>query len=266
MNQTLAWLGLSKIEDLCHKQIETLLQIYGKPEKIIKATKSDLKKYGLTEKQSQQIVEITEEQLEQEVIRLKQEKVYFITADDEKYPQQLREIYDFPYWIYARGNVQILKEKSIAIIGSRNCSRYGETVAKKLAYDIGKQNIHVVSGMAKGIDAFAHIGCMKSKGKTIAVLGCGVNNIYPKENEGVYRTILQQGGVVVSEYPLNTEPLAQHFPARNRIISGLCEKMIVVEAGERSGSFITVDFALEQGKEVYSVPGNITSSYSKRNK
>ena len=152
------------------------------------------------------------------------------------------------------------------IIGSRNCSRYGETVAKKLAHDIGKKNIHVISGMAKGIDAFAHIGCMNSKGKTLAVLGCGVDNIYPKENEGVYKNILQTGGVVVSEYPLNTEPLAQHFPARNRIISGLCEKMIVVEAGERSGSFITVDFALEQGKEVYAVPGNITSPYSKRNK
>ena len=129
---------------------------------------------------------------------------------------------------------------------------------------MAKKKIHVISGMAKGIDASAHIGCMKAGGKTIAVLGCGVDNIYPKENEAIYKTIISTGGAIVSEFPLQTMPLAQHFPQRNRIISGLCEKMIVVEAGEKSGSFITVDFALEQGKDVYAVPGNVTSPYSKR--
>lgn len=120
--------------------------------------------------------------------------------------------------------------------------------------------------MAKGIDSFAHLGCIKAEGKTIAVLGSGVNNIYPKENEGIYKNVLLKGGTILSEYPLDTKPFAHHFPARNRIISGLCEKVVVVEAKEKSGSFITVDFALEQGKEVYAVPGNITSIYSKRDK
>lgn len=159
-----------------------------------------------------------------------------------------------------------MQERAFAIVGSRNCSKYGENVARKLSYQLGKLNIHIISGMAKGIDSFAHIGCINAGGKTIAVLGSGVDKIYPKENENIYKNILSTGGTVISEYPLETMPLAQHFPARNRIISGLCEKMIVVEAGERSGSFITVDFALEQGKEVYAVPGNITSLYSKRNK
>lgn len=120
--------------------------------------------------------------------------------------------------------------------------------------------------MAKGIDSFAHLGCIKAEGKTIAVLGSGVNRIYPKENESIYKNVLITGGTILSEYPLDAKPFAQHFPARNRIISGLCEKVIVIEAGEKSGSFITVDFALEQGKEVYAVPGNITSIYSKRDK
>lgn len=190
--------------------------------------------------------------------------MYFITIEDERYPKKLKEIYDYPYWLYVKGNVQLLQERCIAIIGSRNCSRYGEKVAKEISYGLAKK-VNIISGLAKGIDTYAHMWCMKAGGKTIAVLGCGVDNVYPKENEIVYKSILSTGGALISEYPLKTMPLANHFPSRNRIISGLCEKLIVVEAGEKSGSFITVDFALEQGKEVYAVPGNITSPYSKRN-
>lgn len=265
MNSSIAWLGISKVEELSHKQIEYLLQVYQTPEKIFRGTKVELQNAGLTEKQSSQILEMKQEILLQEVERLKKEKVYFITIEDARYPNQLRQIYDFPYWLYVKGNVSVLQEECVAMIGSRNCSLYGEKVAKQLAYYLAKQNKNVVSGMAKGIDAYAHIGCMKAGGKTLAVLGSGVDRIYPRENEKIYQSILATGGVILSEYPLETLPLAQHFPARNRIISGLCKKIIVVEAGEKSGSFITVDFALEQGKEVYAVPGNITSPYSKRN-
>lgn len=265
MNHTLAWLKMSKVEDLTHKQIQYLLEVYKTPENIVEQSVTELQKVGLTEKQSKQMISFNPKELQQEMEQLKQKQICFITIEDEFYPKQLKEIYDFPYWIYAKGNSKILQEESIAIIGSRNCSLYGQKVATRLAYQLAKQNKHIVSGMARGIDTFGHIGCIKAKGKTIAVLGSGIDIIYPKENEKLYYAILEAGGTILSEYPLGTQPLAQHFPARNRIISGLCHKMIVVEAGERSGSFITVNFALEQGKEVYAVPGNITSPYSKRN-
>ncbi len=190
----------------------------------------------------------------------------YIAITDSKYPEKLKNIYDPPKGIYIEGNLELLSKPSIAIIGSRNCSRYGEMVAKKFGIDLAKKNIVVISGMARGIDTFAHIGCLIGEGKTIAVLGSGFKNIYPKENEKLFYKILEKGGAIISEYTPEEMPLAEHFPARNRIISGLCDKLIVVEAGKRSGTFITVDFALEQGKDIYAVPGNITSIKSERYK
>ena len=190
----------------------------------------------------------------------------FITINDNEYPKNLKTIYNPPKGLYVEGNTQLLNEYAVSIIGSRNCSRYGEIVAKKIALDLVRNKIIVISGMAKGIDTHAHIGALIGDGKTIAVLGAGFNNIYPRENEKLYNKILEKGGAIVSEYSPDEKPIPSHFPERNRIISGLCEKLIVVEAGERSGTFITVDFALEQGKEIYAVPGNITSLNSKRNK
>ena len=189
----------------------------------------------------------------------------YITINNKEYPEKLKNIYNPPKGLYAIGNLDLLNLPSVAIIGSRNCSRYGEMVAKKFGQDIAKKGIAVVSGMARGIDTFAHIGCLLGNGKTIAVLGSGLNNIYPKENEKLFHRIIEKGGVIISEYQPQEKPISEHFPARNRIISGLCDKLIVVEAAKRSGTFITVDFALEQGKEIYAVPGNITSYKSERN-
>lgn len=190
----------------------------------------------------------------------------YITMKDKQYPEKLKTIYAPPKGLYVKGNLSLLNEYAVAIIGSRNCSRYGEIVAKKFGIDLAKIGITVISGMARGIDTFAHIGCLTGNGKTVAVLGSGLNKIYPKENEKLYYKILEKGGAIISEYPPDAEPIPEHFPARNRIISGLCDKLIVVEAGKRSGTFITVDFALEQGKEIYAVPGNITSLKSERYK
>ena len=189
----------------------------------------------------------------------------YISINDERYPDKLRNIYNPPKGLYIKGNYELLKEPAIAIIGSRNCSKYGEIVAKRFSIDLAKKRIVVISGMATGIDTCAHIGTLIGKGKTIAVLGSGLEKIYPKENEKLYYNILEKDGAIISEYEPNEEPKPINFPERNRIISGLCDKLIVVEATKRSGTSITVNFALEQGKEIYAVPGNITSFKSERN-
>lgn len=189
-------------------------------------------------------------------------EVVQIGLKDEIYPRLLKEIVNPPQKLYLIGNQKILNRNMLAIVGSRECSNYGKMVAKQLAYQLSQQGWIIVSGLAKGIDAYSHIGAIQARKPTIAVLGCGVKTIYPKENIGIYQKILQTGGTILSEYQLEEKPLKQHFPARNRIISGMSMGVIVVEAKRRSGTGITVDFALEQGREVFAVPGNITSSYS----
>ena len=182
-----------------------------------------------------------------------------ITIESEKYPELLKQIYDPPKGLYIMGNIDILNNPSIAIVGCREATEYGKKAATYFAYNLAKQNINIVSGLAKGIDSFSHIGALQANGKTIAVIGSGLDIIYPKENAYLAKRILEQGGAIVSEYPLGTKPQKEHFPARNRIISGLSQAVLVVEAKEKSGSLITADFAMEQGKEVFAVPGNINS-------
>lgn len=190
-------------------------------------------------------------------------KVIKIDMNSKWYPERLKNIDCPPKQLYCLGDLELLNVKnSIAIIGSRNCSRYGERVAKEFAEGLSKNDVCVVSGLAKGIDAFAHMGCLGVGGKTVAVLGCGVDIIYPKENEELFYQILKQKGLIISEYPLGTKPEKQHFPARNRIISGLSDGVLVIEARKNSGTNITVDFALEQGKDVFVIPGNIYSKTS----
>lgn len=176
---------------------------------------------------------------------------------DEKYPSKLKNIYDPPHALYIIGNVEILNNVGVSIIGSRRCTKYGIEMSQKFAYLLAKHNINIISGLARGIDTNAHIGTLKAKGKTIAVLGSGLDNIYPQENIGLAKNIVKNGGAIISEYPLGTKPLPMNFPKRNRIISGLSDALIVVEATKKSGTSITVDYALDQGKEVYALPGNI---------
>jgi len=189
-------------------------------------------------------------------------KVDIISIQDEEYPEILRNIYDPPLLFYIRGNKEILNNDSIAIIGCRECSQYGKNVAQELAYNISKHKINIVSGLAKGIDAEAHRGCILAGGKTIAVLGNGLDTIYPQENITLAKKILETGGAIISEYPLGEKPQKQNFPERNRIVSGISKGVIVVEAKAKSGTLITVDFALEQGRDVFVVPGNIDTDTS----
>lgn len=185
-----------------------------------------------------------------------------IKEDDEIYPKKLKQIYDRPTKLYVEGNLEILNSRSIAIIGARNCSRYGASIAYKFGYELAKRGITVISGLARGIDAYSHWGAVKAKGKTIAVLGSGLNNIYPKENIILVKEIIKNGGAIITEYEQNATPEKMHFPARNRIISALSDGILVVEARKRSGTLITVDFGIEHGKDIFCIPGNINSDYS----
>lgn len=196
---------------------------------------------------------------------MEKNKIDLVLSSSNRYPNSLKNINNPPAFLYIRGNIENIYIDSVAIVGSRNSSSYGKFVARKIAKDIADRNVNIVSGLAVGIDKYAHIGALESKfGKTIAVLGTGISNsdMYPIENLKLFEKILEFDGTIVSEFKLGTKAQKYNFPIRNRIISGLAQKIIIVEAKEKSGSMITVDYALEQGKEVFAVPGNITSSNS----
>ncbi len=185
-----------------------------------------------------------------------------ILYEDTEYPGQLKNIYDPPPALFLCGRTKCLENVSAAMVGARKATPYGLSVAEKLARDLARAGVTVVSGMARGIDAAAHRGALDAGGNTIAVLGCGVDVVYPREN-GRLRDGIMQNGLLVSEFPPGTPPDAWHFPVRNRVISGLCKVVVVVEAAERSGALITAHVALEQGRDVMAVPGNITTKLSR---
>lgn len=193
---------------------------------------------------------------------MKKNNIDIISIEDKQYPNILKEIYDPPICLYIRGNKEILNNKSISIVGCRKATDYGRKVARDFAYNVSKQDINIISGLAIGIDSEAHLGAVEANKKTIAVLGNGLDTIYPKENINLSQKILDSGGAIISEYPLGIKPKKENFPARNRIISGMSNGLLVVEAKEKSGTLITVDFALEQGRDVFVVPGNIVSENS----
>ncbi len=193
----------------------------------------------------------------------KEEKTMKVIYQAQKeYPEKLKHIYAPPAKLYVLGDERILNKPSIAIIGCRQASDYGKKVAFQFAYQLAKKGVIVISGLAKGIDTMAHLGVVKAKGKTISILGSGFGHIYPSQNKPLCKEILQNGGTLISEYSPEMKPLPMNFPLRNRLISGLSNGVLVVEAKQKSGTFITVDYALEQGKEVFVIPGNIHSSNS----
>lgn len=261
MNKQCYWIWLSRIENISTTVLYQLLEKYKEPENIWKLTFAQLVAEGIDFYTAQSIIEPTyRTNLEKYLNYMGQNQIELITYLDKDYPTLLREIYDFPIVLYVKGNKKILNENFIAIVGCRNCTNYGEKVAKKFAFDLSQKNINVISGMARGIDTFAHIGCLQAnKAKTVAVLGSGLDTIYPPENKMLYENIVKTGGAVISEYVIGRKPIGTNFPRRNRIISGMAKSLIVIEAKLKSGTFITVDFALEQGKDIYAVPGNINS-------
>ena len=184
-------------------------------------------------------------------------KIYEINETDEHYPEKLLQIKDRPNKIYAVGNIELLNNKSIAIVGSRISTAYGEYYAAKFAKEISKKGITIISGLAKGIDTVAHQNSKQEKGRTIAVLGCGFNHVYPKENEELFNEIIDDGGCIVSQYSPDTDINLKEVPFRNRIISALSEGVLIVEARHRSGSGVTAKYAFEQNKKVFCLPNQI---------
>lgn len=191
----------------------------------------------------------------------KENEIRGISCENTEYPRRLRQIKNNPKVLYVKGRLPDERKKSVAIVGARKCSEYGYYMAKKLGKALGRNGINVISGMAEGIDAAGHLGAMEGGGETFAVLGCGADICYPKGNRRLYEEICEKGGVL-SEYPKGTEPKNYYFPMRNRIISGLADIVVVIEARKKSGSLITVDLALEQGREVYVLPGRVTDTLS----
>ena len=186
-----------------------------------------------------------------------------IARSDARFPPRLKAIFDPPPALYLRGSgdAELLASRSVAVVGARSCSPYGAQVARMLGRELGSAGLVVVSGLARGIDGEAHRGALEAGRPTVGVLGCGIDRDYPAVNAALSRR-MEEEGLVVSEYEPGVEPAPWRFPARNRIIAGLCEAVVVVEARERSGALITADFALEEGREVFAVPGEITSALS----
>ncbi|HHY36441.1 MAG TPA: DNA-protecting protein DprA [Firmicutes bacterium] len=193
---------------------------------------------------------------------LRERGITLLTLLDAEYPENLRDIADPPPVLYVLGKLEPRDSRSIAVVGSRRATPYGRTTAERFGRELAELGFTVVSGMARGIDTCAHRGCLAAGGRTIAVLGCGLDYVYPPENRKLMARIAREGAVI-TEFPLGTPPEAGHFPTRNRIISGLSLGVVVVEAAATSGSLITVDWALEQGREVFAVSGNINSPYSR---
>lgn len=187
-----------------------------------------------------------------------------ISIKNNKYPDQLKNIYDPPAKLYVLGNRSILNQRNFAIVGSRKATQYGKKIAMQISKELAENGLNVVSGLAIGIDSYAHLGCLQVKdaGKTIAVLGSGLDVIYPKENRKLAEQIINSGGCIISEYPIGSKIEKNNFPQRNRIISGLSEGILVVEASQKSGALITAEFGAEQGKEVFAVPGDINKEQS----
>lgn len=264
LEQNRYWIWLSLIEGLGSRRKQILLKIYQTPENIYQLKKADILKIkGFNETLADKITnKDNKEKTDKYMEKMEKENVQIISIEDEEYPSILRNIYDYPITMYITGNPKVLNNVSLGIVGCREASQYGVNVAEYFAYNLAKQGINIISGLAKGIDSHSHIGALKARGITIGVIGSGLDIVYPKENQYLYEKIVKENGAILSEYPLGVKPEKMNFPARNRIISGMSQGIIVVEAKKKSGTLLTVDFALEQGRDVYVVPGNINEMNS----
>ena len=231
---------------------------------IYNASEKSLGKTGLAKKQITSLILSKDSwDIDEQYEKLKRKNINFYTIEDEKYPMRLKEFDYMPYGLYVRGNLPDETKVNVAVVGARNCSMYGRKTAEYIGRELARRDVQIISGRAKGIDGAGHKGAIMGQGLTFGVLGCGVDICYPKDNINIYMDILNNNGGIISELPPETEPKPYFFPSRNRIISGLSDIIIIVEAKEKSGSLITADFALEQGKDVMAVPGRMNDDYSK---
>jgi DNA processing protein len=258
------WISLNMTPQVGPRAATKLLERFGSAESVFHARRSELESLRLRPESIESILKKEfHDKAEAELNNVKNFGGDVLILDDGSYPYLLREIADPPITLYVRGDWQACFDAPcVAVVGSRRCSTYGENASEMLARDLAANGVCVVSGLARGIDTAAHRGAIAGKGRTIAVLGTGIDQTYPKENAKLVDEILASGGAIVSQFPLGTPPLKDNFPYRNRIISGLSLGILIIEASERSGSLITARLAMEQNREVLAVPGNITSKNS----
>jgi DNA processing protein len=261
--QATYWLALALTAGLGATRIRKLTEHFGTAEAVFRASLTELEATGMRAVSAQSIA--TGKSLElaqQECANAHEARARIISLSDPEYPPRLKEIYDPPVILFVKGSVEVLSQPGIAMVGTRHPTPYGSGMAERLSIDLAAQGLVIISGLARGIDTASHRGAVAAKGKTIAVLGTGIDVMYPKENTRLTEQILALGGALVTEFPVGTSPAPQNFPIRNRIISGMSAGVLVVEASEYSGTRITSRCALEQNRDVYAVPGNVTNKSS----
>lgn len=258
------WVSLNMTPGIGPRAAAKLLERFGSAEAVYGATRVELEQLRLLPEAVDSIIaRDLDAAAEAEIENLRKLGADLLILDDGVYPSLLREIYDPPITLYVKGAwAECLDQPCVAIVGSRRCSTYGQNAALMLARDLAQRGVTIVSGFARGIDAAAHRGALEGGGRTVGVLGTGIDEVYPRDHKKLAEEILERGGALVTQFPLATPPVSENFPYRNRIISGLSLGVVVVEAAENSGSLITARLAIEQNREVFAVPGNITSRNS----
>jgi len=257
-------LWLASLSGISHRKKRRLQEIYGSAKVLYNIEERELFLQTFLRKQEVEAICKSRKTwaLEEEYECLKRKNARVISWGEEKYPEALKMIENPPYALFVKGELPDSERFLVAMVGARQCSSYGAGMAREIARELATNKIEIISGMARGIDAIAARGALQGGGKSYAVLGSGVDVCYPNDNKGLYKDLQVNGGII-SEQPMKMEPFRHHFPARNRIISGLADMILVIEAREKSGSLITADMALEQGKEIYALPGPITNTLSK---
>lgn len=257
-------LWLSGLPQIGSRRYLSLIEYFGSARRVFECSRKELMESAILNLKLVDLIVSKRDmdKIDRYLKKVKENDIKVYTIDEENYPQNLKNIYDPPPVLYVKGDIKYSDADAIAIVGSRKASEYGLRTGEKLGMELAEAGITVVSGMALGIDSAAHKGALKGRGRTIAVFACGLNYIYPRSGISLAREIVKHGAII-SEYPLGIDAIPQNFPARNRIISGMSKGVVVIEANERSGSLITADFALEQGRDVFAVPGNIIAPNSK---
>jgi DNA processing protein len=260
-----AYIALNMVNGIGPIRVRALLDRFNEPQAILSASKGDLMQVeGVGEEVARSVMSWREQaDLDAELQRIEKAGVRVVSRDDPEYPKNLREVYDPPVVLYVKGTLSERDALAIAVVGSRRTTLYGQDMARKLAFQLARVGVTVVSGLARGIDTAAHNGALQAKGRTVAVIGCGIDIMYPAENQKLADEIVEKGGAVVTEFPFGVKPDKQNFPMRNRIISGWSLGTVVVEANLKSGALITANQAAEQGRQVFAVPGRADSILSK---
>jgi DNA processing protein len=256
----LGWLALALTPEMGPTRTARAVERLGAAGRVLTASLTELEGAGLPARAAQFVADgRARAAAEDEAKRVLETGGTLLTREDAAYPGRLLEIYDPPAVLWVRGDVALLDWPGIAVVGTRQPSPYGSGMAEMLARDLASRRLTVLSGMARGVDTAAHKGALDAGGRTVAVWGTGIDVVYPKENKALAQRIVESGGAIVSEFPLGTFPAPQNFPLRNRILSGMSVGVLVVEAGEYSGTRITARCAMEQNRDVYAVPGNVTN-------